>query len=1080
MHRCVTGLLALVLLAPAPARAVEGYYRQPALHGDAVVFVAEGDLWRVPATGGEARRLTTHLEAESNPAISPDGRLLAFSASYEGPTEVYVMPLEGGLPRRLTYEGQTAAVVGWTPAGEVLYRSSKRSTLPSSQLLRVPATGGAATPLPLAQAAEGCLDPADGTLYFTRFAQQGSHTRRYRGGTAQNLWRLRPGADEADPLTADYPGTSRSPMLWQGRLYFVSDRDGSMNLWSMATDGGDLRQLTRHRGWDVREPCIDAGRIVYRLGADLRLFTLATGEDRRLRISLLSDLEQMRERWVDKPMDYLSAAHLSPAGDRVVLTARGQVFVAPVKQGRLVELGRAPGVRYRQARFAPDGASVLLLSDQTGEVEWWRLAADGMSPAAQLSRDGRTLRFDGVPSPDGKWIATWDQNQELHLVDLERGRSRKVADSPLWEYDPPRWSADSRWFVYGVPAASSFTQLMLYDVRAETSTPITSDRYESVSPAWSADGKWLYFLSDRHFHSLVGNVWGRRQPEPYFDAQTQLFALALTDDPAARFPFAPDDELAGKGDGADKEATKDAASTAPAIALDGLAGRLYALPVPPGNYRALSANGSRLFWLAWDADGADDRRLMALDIGNDDPEPVTLATGVDDYELSADGEHLLLRRGDALAVIGADSGANADLGDAGVDLAGWRFALDPREEWRQMFVESWRLERDYFYDPAMHGLDWRAVLEKYLPLVDRVTDRAELSDLQGQMAAELSALHVYVYGGDHRDDAADVNPAGLGAVLEPDEGAGGWRVARIYAGDPEQPDALSPLARPEVGVVEGDVITAVNGIPALSVDAPGRLLRDQAGKQVRLSLASRGKRKGRDVIVTPLAAAAERELRYTTWEVERRERVETLGEGKLGYVHLRAMGPGDIADWERDFYPVFARQGLIVDVRHNGGGNIDSWILERLMRRAWMYWAPRVGDSTSNMQYAFRGHLVVLINEWTASDGEVFAEGFRRLGLGPVIGTRSWGGEIWLTSSNTLVDAGIVTAPEFGVYGPEGAWLIEGHGVDPDVVVDNLPAATFRGEDAQLAAAVDTLLARIARDPRPVPPPPAHPVMPRD
>jgi len=410
-----------------------------------------------------------------------------------------------------------------------------------------------------------------------------------------------------------------------------------------------------------------------------------------------------------------------------------------------------------------------------------------------------------------------------------------------------------------------------------------------------------------------------------------------------------------------------------------------------------------------------------------------------------------------------------------VDLSGWTFSLDPRQEWREMFVESWRLMRDYFYDPNMHGVDWPGMLKKYQPLVERVTDRAELSDLIADMVGELSALHTFVQGGDYRSGPDHVPSAGLGATLVRDEARHGWRLDHIYRSDPDYPERRSPLLKPDLKLAEGDVIEAINGVSVAPPARPEPPLRNQAGRQVLLSVRSANAKSPRDVIVTPIDPGRESDLRYEDWEYTRRLRVEELGHGDLGYVHLRTMGARDIADWAREFYPVYNRQGLIIDVRHNGGGNIDSWILEKLMRKAWFFWQARVGSPTWNMQYAFRGHMVVLCDERTGSDGEAFTEGFRRLGLGKVIGTRTWGGEIWLSFDNLLVDKGIASAAEFGVYGPEGKWLIEGHGVDPDIVVDNLPHATFEGEDAQLKAAIDYLQEQIRLHPITIPPAPPRP-----
>jgi len=1083
-------LLLAIVPAAAQSPAPHGYYRFPAIHGDTVVFTAEGDLWTVGIQGGEARRLTSNPGLETNAAVSPDGRTVAFTGTYEGPAEVYTMPLAGGLPTRRTFDGG-ATVVGWTPDGAVLYATRSFSTLPNTQLVRLDTATDTPTLLPLSQAADGSFDPTGATLFFTRQAFQGSHTRHYHGGTAQNLWRFTAGQDEARPLTSDYAGTSKNPMVWAGRVYFLSDRDGTMNLWSMTPDGGDLQQHTHHDGWDIRSAALDGGRVVYQLGADLRLYTIATGEDREIPITLASDLDQMREHWVTNPMDYLTAAHLSPDGDRVVLTARGQVFVAPAGPGRLVEASRHPGVRYRSARFAPDGRSLYVLSDQTGETEWWRLDADGVATPEQLSSGASVIRFDGAMSPDGAWIAYSDKNQELWLFDVAKKTSARIATSLDGDFGDLAWSPDSKWLAYTRPTPT-FTRIVLHSLATGADATLTDDRVDSWGPVWSPDGKWLYFLSDRNFQSLVRAPWGAREPEPFFDHQTRIYQVALM--AGLRSPFRPADELA-REDSA--RAAKPVAPASPArgrrasadtahapeldtshavtITLQGLQDRLYEVPVPAGNYSSLATNKGRLFWTSRETTLEGKQSLMALDVKSDPGDAVRIADDVRDYELSADGKKLLIRKDDELHVVDAGAGAEAALGaKTKVNLSRWSFSFPPREEWRQMFVEAWRLERDFFYDKGMHGNDWPAILRKYQPLADRVTDRDELSDLLAQMVSNLSALHTFVYGGDLRRGKDQVQPASLGARLERDSAAGGWRVARVYRTDPDYPSQLAPLARPDVAVHEGDVIQAIDGVPTLSVPSPSLLLRNQAGRQVRLRVQPAGGA-ARDVIVTPVTAQRAAGLRYDDWEYANRLLVDSAGRGQIGYLHLRAMGSGDIAQWFRDYYPVFNRQGLIIDVRHNNGGNIDSWILGRLLRKAWMYWKDRMGNPYWNMQWAFRGHLVLLVDEWTASDGEAFSEGFHRLGLGPIIGTRTWGGEIWLSSDNVLEDHGIATAAESGVYGPEGAWLIEGHGVDPDTVVDDLPHATFAGGDAQLQAALGYLEREIREHPVPVPPPPAYP-----
>jgi tricorn protease len=1072
----------LVCTTSLCAAAPLGYYRQPAIHKDTLVFVAEGDLWRVPITGGTASRLTTHAGEERLPAISPDGKTVAFVGSYEGPGEVYIMPLAGGAPRRLTWDGARVTFVSWTPAGKVFVSTDVYSTKPEQQLVILDPNGkGEAVKrerVPLSQTSDGVYSTGNERLFFTRLPFQGSHTKRYKGGTAQNLWSFKEGDEEAKPLTANFPGTSKNPMWWRERVYFVSDRDGTMNLWSMKPDGTDLKQHTKHAGWDVATPSLSEGKIAYQLGADIHAYDIAADKDEKVSIVLDSDFDQTRERWVKNPAEAMSSAHISHDGGKVALTARGRVFVTPAKQGRLVEVTRQEAARYRDGRFMPDGKSLLAFSDESGEMELWKLPANGIGVAEQWTTTGDVLRWEALPSPDGKLIAHHDKNQRLFIFNVEKKEDRQIDSTKIDEFEGLRWSPDSRWLAYVVPGENLFRRIKIYDVDQKKGTFVTTDRFDSFSPAWSADGKWLYFLSDRNLQTQVPSPWGTYQPEPYLAKKTKIYQLALID--GLRSPFAPATELSDKKEPAKKDEKKDdkkdadKKDVAVRINFDGLQSRLFEVPIGAGNYRELSVNDKALFYVAG-SPGEGPGSLNAVAIANENIEAKTVVGGVRFYEVSGDGKKLLVRKDNSLYVIDA-AAAPADLGKKDVDLSHWQFSVVPREEWRQMFAEAWRLERDYFYDRGMHGVDWPAIRKKYEPLVERVASRSELSDLLAQMVSELSALHIFVRGGDVRKGEDEIIPASLGARLARDEEAGGYRVEHIYKNDPDEPEQLSPLARPDVKVKEGDIIESVNGTPTLSVADIGQLLRRRAGQQVLLSVKSGKKGESREVVVKPIDPMKAHDLRYHDWEFTRREEVEKLGKGEIGYVHLRAMGGANFTEFAKNFYPVFTRQGLIIDVRHNRGGNIDSWIISRLMRKAWFFWSQRVGQKPLwNMQYAFRGHIVVLCDEWTASDGEAFCEGIKRLKLGTVMGTRTWGGEIWLSSSNFLVDRGIATAAEFGVYGPEGTWLIEGHGVDPDIVVDNLPHATFKGKDAQLEAAIKHLQKEIKEKPIEVPPPPKGP-----
>jgi tricorn protease len=1080
--------------AESGAQPVAGYYRFPAIHGDTIVFTAEGDLWQVAASGGEGRRLTSHLGLESNAAISPDGRDVAFTAQYDGPSEVYVMPLAGGLPVRLTYEGRRAVVAGWTPDKRVLYSTSHYATLADVQLVAIDPRTRARSFVPLDQAAQGVYDESGSVLYFTRNQDQGSQTKRYKGGTAQNIWRFATGDKEATPLTTSYLGTSCWPMWWDHRVYFASDRDGTMNIWSMKPDGTDLRQHTRHSDFGVKSPSLSAGRIAYQNGADLWLYDITSDKTAVIPVTILSDFDQTRERWITKPAEHVSNMELSPSGDRVALTVRGKVFVVPGGQGRIAEIAGGEGIRNDRATFMPDGKSVLLLSDQTGEMEFWSAPADGVGAQVQITKGSTNRRMAGLPSPDAQWIAYTQHEESLWIENVKTGETRHIADSSRFMFGDPdfSWSADSRVLAYANNADNTDSVIYLYDIASSRSIPVTSDRVNSANPSFSPDGKWMYFLSNRSFHSAVESPWGSYQPEPYIAAPTKIYQLALGLE--TRSPFQPEDELSPASPKAEMPADKKAAAPtekkadpppdkkpaagAPTFVINGIQSRLWEVPVKPGRYDHLRATDKALYMLdtsAPDEKGETHARLLAVEIKRKDVEAAVLRPDVKDFRVSSDGAKLLIRENDDFFVTDAVQKPIDSLDKVKINLDPLKFSFLPREDWRQMFVDAWRLHRDYFYDKAMHGFDWKAVLAKHRPLAERVTDRTELDDAISYMVSEISALHTFVENVDPRKGTDDIAVASLGARWVRDEGRGGYRLEHIYTADPDYPEKLSPLQKPGVGIVDGDTILAVNGVPTLSVPDADALLRNQSGVQVLLRVQPAGTGEPFSRIVNPIDTAAAASLRYSDWEYSRRLRVDREAANAIGYVHLRAMEETDFEQWARDYYPVLNRPGLILDLRHNRGGNIDSWLLSRLSRHDWMWWAPRNGAPVEDMQSSFRAHLVVLVDGWTASDGEAMANGVHHLKLGTTMGTRTWGGGIWLSFDNTLVDGGIASAAEMGTFIPGEGWTVEGTGITPDIIVDNPPAAAFRGEDLQLDAAIKYLKAEIQRDPRPIPQPPAYP-----
>ena len=1054
----------------------KGYYRFPSVHNEYVVFTAEGDLWKYNQNTNLSYRITTHHGVESNAAISPDGKWIAFNAEYEGPTEIYVIPFDGGIPKRITYEGlkgRTGPVVyRWNSDQKLIVSTGYYSTLPGKQLALIDVESLEYTLIPLAQADEGVFDD-NGNLYFTRFTFQGSHTKRYKGGTAQNLWKF-DGSNEAFPLTADYAGTSKNPMFYEGKIYFLTDRDGTMNLWSMLPDGTGLKQHTNSVAWDLKDAELQNGKVVYQKQADLYLYDIATDQEKLLDISLVSDFDQKRTYWEKEPMKKLQAVDISQDGESVLLTARGRVFSAPVESGRWTEITRNYGIRFKNAKFSGKNDDVVFLSDESGEMEVWKTSKDGFFKPTQLTLGSKVLIMDFQPSPDGKYIVYMEKDYALKLYDTEKKITKQIDLDDVGGFDDLTWSPDSKWLAYVDPADNLCSRLKVFNVQTSQSFYLTTDRLESYNPVFSNNGEWLYFISDRTFDSSVGSPWGPRQPEPFYNKTSKIYMLALKD--SLRSPFIAYDELNPKEDKKDVEDNKSdnekkkEEKDKKEIVLDmaGAVNRFYEVPVPADNISGLQINDKFLYWIQSDINDRQNRKLFALEISNKSKNtPVEVTDKLLGFKISGNGKKILIRKTDGIYVTDAD-GKKAELKDAKVNLKDWVFMIDPVEDWKQMMLDSWRLERDYFYDKNMHGVDWQAVLDRHLPLVERLTDRYELDDLMASMVSELSALHIFVYGGEKRNSPDDIAPASLGARLEKDSAKGGYVIQHIFNGDPDFPDKQSPLARPQLKVKTGDVITKINGVDVLTVGHINQLLNKKEDQQVRLTLKDQ-QAKEYEQIVQPVSMDADADLRYSEWEYSRRKEVEEKSDSTMGYFHLRAMGGGNFEEFVKGYYPVFDRQGLIIDVRHNRGGNIDSWVLARLLRKAWFYWQSRAGKPYWNMQYAFRGHIVVLCNEYTASDGEAFSEGIKRLDIGEVIGTRTWGGEIWLSSGNRLVDNGIATAAEMGVYSQDGEWLIEGHGVEPDVVVDNLPHETFMGKDAQLDAAIDFLKKKIAEEPVPVP-----------
>lgn len=1064
--------VSLLLLAAVASQtfAGPGYFRSPALHKDTLVFTAEGDLWRWQENQPFAQRLTTHPTEERQAAISPDGKWVAFVADYHGFDEAYVMPMQGGVAKRISYENNRVRVHGWTPKGQVLISCLSGVGPGFSELRLIDPVDLNTESLPLADAVDGSIN-RNKHLFFVQHGlmMSGDNAHAYQGGATGELWSYKLGGKrEATPLSGEHKGSIRNPMTYKKRVYFVSNQSGTDNIWSMDTAGGDLRQHTSHSEWNVRKASLSDGRIAYQLGADIHILDLANNNSRLLPIKLMSDFAQLREHWIAKPLEYLTSANLAPNQKKVVMTARGRIAVAGVDDSRLVEIASAPESRSRNAIMGFDGAWVYALNDASGEMEIWRYAADGSPKAEQITRNSKGFRWSLQPSNDGKWIAHDDKQGNLWLLNTATGKNRKIFSTLNGNGGAAKisWSPDGNYLSFAYSeVGQERPRIVIYDVKNKRHQLLTSVKYSSYSPAFSADGDWLYFLSERNFVATPPSPWGDRNMGPQFDGRTQIFAIALN--PEARFPFQPNNELlvkvehkkdqkAEKGK-KESEAQKDVKASN--LVWQEMANRLWQVPVAAGNYANLTVNKDFLY--------LTDRKGRNLTLKSLAIEPnvklKSFTGGVADYQLSADGKQMLVRKSGSsqqMYIVKAGAKFPSKTDKAKVRTSAWKLKIDPAQEWQQIFQDAWLMHRDSLFDANLRGLDWQKIRKKYQPLLLRLTDRHELNDVFAQMMGELNVLHSQVRGGDTRKDENAPKPASLGASFK--QNRKGVQISRIYSGDPELPAQAGPLAKPGVDVKAGDYITSVNGLPISTLAELRSHLLNQAGDQVLLGV-KRG-RKQHKVVVTPTPSRTNRNLAYRDWVSRNLAKVQK-SDANIGYLHLQAMTRRDIASFAREFYAQYDKPALIIDVRRNRGGNIDSWIIEKLLRRVWSFWElPNFGRST-NMQQTFRGHLVVLADEFTYSDGETFTAAVKSLKLGTVIGKQTAGAGVWLTGANRQSDKGIARVAEFPVYDIKGNWVVEGTGVAPDISVDNLPYATYRGNDAQLEKAVSVLQNKLKQQP---------------
>jgi len=1071
-----------LLAAAGPAAASAGYYRFPDLHGDRLAFSAEGDLWTSNLDGTGVRRLTSHPGDEYLARFSPDGKWIAFAGDYDGNRDAFIIPADGGEPRRLTWHPGPDEPVAWSPDGAaVIIRSTREHPHWDWELYRVSANGGDPEKLPLGWAQNLAIDPQTGAYAFNRTGGGGTW-KRYRGGTAADIWVGDPQAAEYRQVT-NFAGNDFSPMWHGGKIWFLSDLGGTMNIWSMNPDGTGRSRHTDFGTWDARHAASDgAGRIVFTLAGDIHLFDVASGASRKLPIELPSERFLTRTRYPD-PQQYITGLALSPDGDRVAIEARGEIFSIPAKDGVTLPITRGSGARENMMSYHPDGERLLYITDESGEQTIVTADAWGRGDVKTVVPAGASRVYTPLYSPDGAWIAWSDPSYTLWIAPASGGAPVRVDQSPQWEIREYAWSPDSRWLAYTRTTVTDRSGVWIYDTKEKQSRRVTDPTTDDRSPCWDPDGRYLYFVSDRVMNPMIGNV----DFETIELSTSKPCALLLRPDvknPVMKSEGAPPDGKEkgtgkdkkgkdGKGKSAGQDASKDGAGgdadkkpEPVKIDFDGIERRVVELPVQAGRYWGLAATSGKLFYYSQPPTGLSGREedfqpvkggtLHVFDL--EELEPKTFMSEVVGYDLQPkSGKIAVQKDGGAIYVLDAGSMPPDDLEKKKVSYEGLVLEIDPREEWRQMYLEAWRNLRDFYWDANMGGVDWPAVRDQYASLLPRLATRADLHDLIAEMIGELSTSHTYVWGGDRgMPGASQVSTGLLGAQLE--RAGDAFRVTRIYRGAPA--DRLrSALDEPGAMVKEGEYIVAVNNRP-VPADRPFEsVLAGLAKKEVLLTVNGTPSKEGaRSVVVKPMALGDAQALIYHDWVRRNREYVAEKTGGKIGYVHIPDMGGRGMREFDTWFYPQLDREGMVVDARWNGGGFVSQLMVGRFLRELLWWDRARGGNVSTYPHRVLNGPFVVLTNEFAGSDGDIFPAAIQMAQAAPVIGKRSWGGVIGIRGGRELVDKGAVTSPEFAWWHPQKGWGIENHGVDPDIVVENLPQELGRGIDAQLDRGISEVL----------------------
>jgi len=1082
---CLSVILAAALVSTpgkAPAQAGDQVPDGPTkllrfadISKDKVVFAYAGDLWISSRDGGSARRLTSHVGDELYPKFSPDGKWIAFTGEYDGNPDVYVISAEGGEPKRLTFHPGNDIVLGWTPDGkDILFRSDRFSAPPGryTKLFLVSPQGGPAKQLQVPRASLTSFSPDGTRIAYLETSQEFRTWKRYRGGWSLPIaiFDLKKNSYEELPKTA---GMDLFPMWHGNTIYFISDRDGVMNLFSYDLGSKQTKKLTDYKEYDIKWPSLGPDAIVYENGGVLHEFNLATGKTRNLPIVVRAEDVEARPEFKSVAQS-IGSYSLSPSAARALVEARGNIFTVPAEHGSIRTLTtNHSSVHELNPAWSPDGKSIAYLSDKTGEFELYTRPQMG-GDETRITTDGGVYRYGPVWSPDSKKLLYWDKVLQLWYVSLDDKKPVLVDKSEYGTISDGSWSPDSLWLAYSKPHRRGSNDVFLYSLGSKKITQVSSGFYSDNNPAFDENGKYLYFISTRYFYPSVGQLDQRFN---YYSTDG-VFAVTLKADEASPFKPQSDEEKAAdekkdekkaadakpgeKKSDEQKEEKKDEKKPEPVkpiqIDLDGISRRVAPVPISAGILNNLAARKDKFFYVSTPQEarqfGTPDRGsknvLHVYDVTK--REDKVLLEGIDGYDLDKEGKKVIYKAGPVYGIADATPG-KAKVGDGKLNLSELQVRIDPREEWREVFHEAWRVERDFYWDPNMTGHNWKKIGERYEALLPWVAHRSDLNYILGEMIAELSTSHTYVGGGD-QPTKPHVSVGMLGADFEPDGAY--FRISKIYPGENWNEPSRSPLTEPGLKVKAGDYLIAVDGQEARSNQDVYSYFQDLAGKLVTLKINSKLSPEGAwEITVKP--ANGEAGPRYLDWMDENRRKVAEATGGRIGYMHVPDTSfPGIIA-FDKQFAAQLDKDGIIVDERYNSGGQIPDFYTEKLRRELLSALAPREGKDVPWPPVAIYGPKVMIVNELAGSGGDAFPWFFHRQKIGPIVGTRTWGGLVGISRGIPLHDGGNVTAPEFAFWSADngGEWIVENHGVDPDYVVPQRPDLVLTGHDPQLEKAIE-------------------------